>query len=212
MVKMHTRILDTRDTNHYRDYLNAAAEALNRGDLVAFPTETVYGIGANAQNEEAVARLYAVKNRPREKEFARLISSREEISELADDMPPYAAVLAEEFWPGPLTIVFTGPDKKDIGVRLPRHRVAQDLIRLAGVPVVATSANLSGRAPATGASRVLEYFGGKISIVLDGGTSELERPSTVVKVTRESCEILREGAISEERIMDCLGIKVEVNK
>ncbi len=212
MVKMHTRILDTRDTNHYRDYLNAAAEALNRGDLVAFPTETVYGIGADAQNEEAVARLYAVKNRPREKEFARLISSREEISELADDMPPYAAVLAEEFWPGPLTIVFTGPDKKDIGVRLPRHRVAQDLIRLAGVPVVATSANLSGRPPATGASRVLEYFGGKIRIVLDGGTSELERPSTVVKVTRESCEILREGAISEERIMDCLGIKVEVNR
>ncbi|MCP4365581.1 MAG: threonylcarbamoyl-AMP synthase [Planctomycetes bacterium] len=209
---MHTRILDTLDTSHYRGYLNAAAEALNRGELVAFPTETVYGIGANAQNEEAVARLYAVKNRPREKEFARLISGREEISELSDEMPPYARVLAEKFWPGPLTIVFTGPDKRDIGVRLPRNRVAQDLVRLAGVPVVATSANLSGRPPATDASRVLEYFGGKIGIVLDGGTSELERPSTVVKVTRESCEILREGAISEERIMDCLGIKVEVNR
>ncbi len=210
---MGTRLLDTHDTSHYRDYLNSAAEALKSGDLVAFPTETVYGIGVNAQNNEAVSRLYDVKNRPHEKEFARLISTREEFCELVESMPSSARVLAEEFWPGPLTIVFSGPDKKDIGVRFPRHKVAQDLIRLAGVPVLATSANLSGRAPATDASRVLEYFGGKIGIVLDGGASELGRPSTVVKVAQESCiVILREGAITEERIMDCLSAKVEVNK
>ncbi len=209
---MDTKLLDTKEITHYRDHLSVAADALKRGELVAFPTETVYGIGANAQNDSAISMLYEVKNRPREKEFARLISSQDEISDLIGRIPPYARNLMREFWPGPLTIIFSGPGGKDIGVRLPAHKVAQDLIRLAGVPVLATSANISGKPPATNAQEVLEYFGGKIEIILDGGSSTIKIPSTIVKVTRDSCVILREGAIPEERIMSCIGAEVEVSQ
>ncbi|MFQ5861935.1 MAG: L-threonylcarbamoyladenylate synthase [Candidatus Brocadiales bacterium] len=210
---MDTKLLDTKYVTHYWNHLNMAAEALKRGELVAFPTETVYGIGANAQDGEAVSMLHDVKSRPHGKEFARLISSQEEIRDLVESFgPPHARTLMKEFWPGPLTIVFSGPGGRDIGIRFPAHRVAQDLIRLAGVPVLATSANISGKPPATNAQEVLEYFSGKIGIILDGGPSTIKIPSTVVKVTQESCLIVRKGAIPEERIMGCLDATVEVNR
>ncbi|MEE9584328.1 MAG: L-threonylcarbamoyladenylate synthase [Candidatus Brocadiales bacterium] len=207
---MHTKLLDTKDITCYRKNLNTAAEALKSGEVVAFPTETVYGIGVNAQDGDAVAMLHDVKNRPRDKEFAHLISDLEEISGLVD-MHLYAKILVKRFWPGPLTIVFSEPGKKDVGVRFPRHKVAQVLVRLAGVPVLATSANVSGKPPATDAQKVLEYFGNRIEIILDGGPSTMKTPSTVVKVTRGACVLLREGAIPKKRIMSCLSAKVEVN-
>ncbi|MFQ5957173.1 MAG: L-threonylcarbamoyladenylate synthase [Candidatus Brocadiales bacterium] len=212
LFAMDTKLLDTKHKTHYWDHLNTAAEALKRGELVAFPTETVYGIGANAQDSEAVSMLYDVKSRPREKEFAHLISDQEEIRDLVVNIPPHARTLMKEFWPGPLTIIFPGPGGKDIGVRFPAHKVAQDLVRLAGVPVLATSANISGEPPATNAQEVLEYFGGKMGIILDGGSSTIKTPSTVIKVTRESYLMLREGAIPEEKIISCLRTTVEVNQ
>lgn len=196
----------------YWDHLETAAEALKRGELVVFPTETVYGIGADAQNADAVARLYAVKGRQRNKECARLISDMEEIGDIVKDMPHYARILAEEFWPGPLTIVFTGPGGRDVGIRFPRHKVAQDLIKLCSVPIVATSANVSGKPPATDAQKALEYFRGRIGTILDGGPSTIKAPSTVVKVTEDSCTVLREGGVSKEEIMSCISVKVEVGQ
>lgn len=211
-AKIVTKLLNTKDATHYRDHLNTAAEALRRGGLVVFPTETVYGIGTNAQDTDAVMRLYDLKGRPRNKEFARIISDIEEISDLVESMPLYARVLADEFWPGPLTIVFSHPGKNDIGIRFPRHKVTQDLIRLAGVPVIATSVNTSGKPPATDAQKALEYFEGKIEIILDDGPSTIKVPSTVVKVTQNSYTMLREGAIPREEIMNLISAKVEVNQ
>lgn len=213
---MNTKLLDIKDIGHYWDYLGEAAQALREGELVAFPTETVYGLGANAQSKEAVARLYEVKQRPQEKELARLISDIEELGPLLEGLPVAARILMREFWPGPLTIVIRDPDGRDVGIRLPDHKVARDLIRMAGVPILATSANLSGRPPAIDAQGVMESFSGKVKILLDGGPSSLKVPSTVVKVTHEACpsvapkelwracHILRLGAIPKERIFDCL--------
>ncbi|MCB7128255.1 MAG: L-threonylcarbamoyladenylate synthase [Candidatus Brocadiales bacterium] len=208
---MHTKLFDTKDITHYRDNINKAAAALRKGELVAFPTETVYGIGANARDRDAVATLYDVKHRPRGKEFAHLISSPDDIRNLVENVPVYATILMKEFWPGPLTIVFSNTGKSDIGIRFPGHKVAQDLVRQAGVPLVATSANVSGNPPATDAQKVREYFSGKVAIILDGGPSTIKTPSTVVKVSQDSCVVLREGAIPEERIINCLSTKVEVN-
>lgn len=206
---MDTKLLDTKDISNYTTHVNSAAEALRQGELVAFPTETVYGIAVNAQMAGAVASLYDVKNRPREKEFAYLISGLGDIRDLVEHIPFYAQVLMREFWPGPLTIVFSSAGRRDVGVRFPGHKVAQDLIMGAGVPLLATSANVSGKPPATDAQKVLEYFGGRLAIILDDGPSDLQTPSTVVKVTQDSCVILREGAIREEQITNCLSVRLE---
>lgn len=208
---VQTKLLDTKDITHYQDSINTAAQVLKGGELVIFPTETVYGIGANARDEGAVAMLYAVKRRPREKEFAYLISSLSEVTRLLSHIPPCARLLMEELWPGPLTIVLPGPQGKDVGIRFPAHKVAQDLIREAGVPVLATSANISGMPPATDAQEAQRYFDGKISIILDGGPCAVKIPSTVVKVMEDSYTILREGAIPAEKISSCIGKVVEVS-
>lgn len=215
-IVMDTRLLDVRDKDRYGEYLQEAAEALRSGEIVAFPTETVYGLGVNAQDGGAVKNLYAVKQRPQEKEFARIICSLEEIDWLLGQVEAPVHQLIERFWPGPLTIVFSGYDgvvsasggpgdkKKDIGVRFPDHKVAQELVRLSGVPVLATSVNISGGPPATSAREVLVTMGGKIRLVLDGGPCRLKTPSTVVKISKGSYQILRIGAIPEEAINECL--------
>ena len=209
---MNARLLDIKDKDRYRDYLQEAAEALRSGEIVAFPTETVYGLGVNAQDEGAVKDLYAVKQRPQEKEFARIICNLEEIDWLLGQVEDPVHQLIERFWPGPLTIVFSGYDKKDIGVRFPDHKVAQDLVRLSGVPVLATSVNISGGPPATSAGEVLATMGGKIKIVLDGGPCRLKTPSTVVKISKGSYQILRIGAIPEEAINECLVARATPDK
>ncbi|HHT9153873.1 MAG TPA: L-threonylcarbamoyladenylate synthase [Candidatus Hypogeohydataceae bacterium YC40] len=206
---MDTRLLDVRDKNKYWEYLNEAAEAIRVGEIVAFPTETVYGLGVNAQLEEAVKNLYAVKQRPQEKEFARIIGDLNEIDWLLERVKArhpsalFTNRLIERFWPGPLTFVFSGYDDKDIGIRFPDHKVAQDLVRLSRVPVLATSANISGNPPAINAQEVMATMGGKIKIIVDGGPCPLKVPSTVVKISIDSCKILRIGAITEEAINEC---------
>lgn len=201
---MDTRLLNVKDTYRYHEYLREAAEALRSGEVVAFPTETVYGLGVNAQDEKAVKGLYALKQRPQEKEFARIIGDLEEINWLLGRVEAPVHQLIERFWPGPLTIVFSGYNGKDIGVRFPDHKVAQDIVRLSRVPVLATSANVSGTPPATSAQEVMTTMGGKIKIVLDGGPCRLKVPSTVVKISPGSYKILRIGAIPEEAINECL--------
>ncbi|MDI6759825.1 MAG: L-threonylcarbamoyladenylate synthase [Candidatus Brocadiaceae bacterium] len=201
---MNTRLLDVKDKGRYQEYLREAAEALRSGEVVAFPTETVYGLGVNAQDEKAVKNLYAVKQRPQEKEFARIICNLEEIDWLLEQIEAPVHQLIERFWPGPLTIVFSGYNRKDIGVRFPDHKVAQDLVRLSGVLVLATSANISGGPPATSAGEVMATMGGKIRLVLDGGPCRLKIPSTVVKISKGSYQILRIGAIPEEAINECM--------
>jgi L-threonylcarbamoyladenylate synthase len=205
-----TRVFNVKDKSIYWEHLNEAADALRKGEIVAFPTETVYGLGVNADLEVAVKGLYAVKQRPQEKEFARIIADFDEIDSLLEkvrarhSLAPAIQRLIERFWPGPLTIVFSGYGNRDIGIRFPDHEVARDLVRLSKVPVLATSANVSGMPPATNAQEVMASMGGKIKIILDGGPCTLKVPSTVVKISVDSYEILRIGAISEEVINECL--------
>jgi L-threonylcarbamoyladenylate synthase len=177
-----------------------AAECLARGGIVAFPTETVYGLGANMDMRSAVDRLYELKDRPKEKAFSLHIASVEDLGRHVRVIPGRARRLMRRFWPGPITIVFPTDDGKGLGVRFPASQVAVELIRLAGVPVVAPSANLSGQPPASNANQVVDTFSGKVDIVVDGGTTELRESSTVVSFTGDRPEVLREGIVTREMV------------
>ncbi len=212
---MDTRVLRLEDEALYALHIKEAASALRNGKLVAFPTETVYGLGANANDTEAIARLYEAKQRPKEKQLSILICSLDGVKLWAQIVPPNAKLLMDMFWPGPLTIVL--PSRTDrnvcptikggneIGLRFPDSKVAQDIVRLAKVPVVATSANISGMPPPINAEQVIRGLGGRIDLVLDGGVTRLQAPSTVVRVTNANkVEIIRVGVISREMVYDCL--------
>ena len=179
--------------------IREAAAILATGGLVAFPTETVYGIGANADDEAAMDRLCRVKQRPPGKPFTVHIADREDVGRHVKDVPVVARKLMDEFWPGPLTLVIERPSGA-IGLRLPAHEVARSLIREAGVPVVAPSANVSGEEPAVSGEQVLARFDGQIDAVVLSGESALRQSSTVVRVSRTGWELLREGIISESMI------------
>lgn len=202
---MDTRVLDLEDDGSYALHVEEAARALRDGKLVAFPTETVYGLGVNADDTKAMARLYEVKQRPKEKQLSLLICSLDDVKIWAQIIPHNAKLLMERFWPGPLTLILLGKGGDEVGLRFPDSKVAQDIVRLAGVPVAATSANVSGMPPPINAEQVIRALGGRIELALDGGVTPLKASSTVVRVTRTNrVEIIREGVISRKAINDCL--------
>jgi L-threonylcarbamoyladenylate synthase len=185
------------------DHLARAAAHLRAGRLVAFPTETVYGLGARADDAGAVAELRRVKGRPDEKPFALLMAEPEEMERCAAPGPA-ARRLAARFWPGPLTLVVADGRGGTVGLRCPALEAARELVRLTGVPVAAPSANLSGQPPATSAQEVLRIFGGRIAAVLDGGEVGAGVASTVVRAIGDTAEVLRPGALAEEEILRAL--------
>ena len=180
-----------------------AATLLRDGGLVAFPTETVYGIGANYFDKNAVEKLYEIKNRPRNKPFTIHISSVDTIRDMQCEISPMAEHLIKTFWPGPLTLILN-TKKGKLGFRMPKNSIAKVLISESGVSVVAPSANISGEKPPTEASMVLEKLGGKIDLILDGGKTEFGKESTIVDTTISSYKILRKGAITEDEIAGVL--------
>jgi len=184
--------------------MQVAAGLLRDGKVVAFPTETVYGLGARADDEAAVERIYRLKGRPREKQLAILIPSVEAAGGHAAPLCPDAGALAERFWPGPLTLVVPNGTGGQVGLRCPDCEVTRQMLVLAAVPVVAPSANLSGQPPAVSAEEVLRVFQDKIEAVLDGGPARLGVSSTVVRVCEGGIEILRQGALTEEEILAAL--------
>jgi L-threonylcarbamoyladenylate synthase len=176
---------------------------LRAGRIVAFPTETVYGLGARGDDAEAVAALRRIKNRPEGKKFSLLIASRQRMEEWA--RPGDAARrLAERFWPGPLTLVVPDGRGGDVGLRCPALDATRELLRLTGAPVAAPSANPSGEPPARDAEQVLRYFEGRIAAVLDGGPVELGVASTVVRLLDAELEVLREGSLPVEELRAAL--------
>ncbi len=187
--------------------IREAARILARGGLVAFPTETVYGIGANADNPDATSRLRNLKTRPDTKPFSLHIADKGDLSRHVATVPEHGRKLVEHFWPGPLTIVF-GRDSGAKGIRCPAHEVAAAFLRACGVPVVAPSANLAGGKPAATADEVLEVLGGRLDAVLDGGRAPLAQSSTVVRVWSGGWEVLREGIISPSMIARALRMHV----
>lgn len=184
-----------------------AAELLRQGRIVAFPTETVYGLGARADDPDALAELSRVKHRPQEKKFALLIPWPDEMRRYG--VPgPAAVALAQTFWPGPLTLVIPDGRGGDVGLRCPACPVTAELLRLVGTAVATPSANVSGQPAATTAAQVVRTFAGRIAAVLDGGPAKIGEPSTVVRVTDGHLSVLRHGAISEARLREALAAGV----
>ncbi len=184
-----------------------AVEILNRGGLVAFPTDTVYGLAAQVDNPAAIEKLYQAKQRSKEKAIPVLLGSPAELVQVAASVSPAAQNLADAFWPGPLTLVIVGhPDLPDnlapgptLGVRVPDHADALTLLGLTG-PLAVTSANLSGGENASSAAQVAAQLSGRIDLILDGGITPGGQPSTVVDCTSETLAILRSGPISQDEI------------
>ena len=194
--------------------IQKAALILRTGGLVAFPTETVYGLGANAFDREALAGIFRVKGRPQDNPLIVHVADPKTVFQLAAEVPQKALILMETFWPGPLTIILPKnpliPDEVSAGLnsvalRMPAHPVALELIREAGIPVAAPSANLSGRPSPTTAGHVLKDLGDLIDAVLDGGPADLGLESTVVDLTASVPAILRPGGVTLEEISRVIG-------
>ena len=181
-----------------------AARIVRGGGLVAFPTETVYGLGADATNPKAIERLNQVKGRPPEKPYSLHLHSPEQMRLFVSSVPPKAARLIERFWPGPLTVIIPSKDGGLVGFRLPDHPIARAFFEACGVPLAAPSANRSGQPPPTDAGEVLAALGGDVDCLLDGGPTRLGRESTVVEVADGRLEIRREGAISTSAILEAI--------
>ncbi len=194
--------------------LKQAAELLKSGKRVVFPTETVYGLGANAQDPVAVKSIFEAKGRPSDNPLIVHISSLSQIEEIAEDFPPKARLLAEKFMPGPLTIILkkkscippevtAGLDT--VGIRMPQNPVAKEFLTLCGVPVAAPSANISGRPSPTDAKYVTEDMMGRVEGIIDGGDCTVGVESTVIDMTGEVPVILRPGGVTAEEISAVLG-------
>ena len=197
--------------------LQEAAGILRAGGLVAFPTETVYGLGGNGLLKEASRSIYAAKGRPSDNPLILHISDMKELEPITREIPHRARTLAEHFWPGPLTMILnkaeivpleTTGGLSTVAVRMPEHEVARRLIALAGVPVAAPSANTSGRPSPTTAAHVREDLEGKIEAILDGGPSGIGLESTIVDLSGEEPVLLRPGAITAEMLEEALGERV----
>ncbi len=187
---------------------------LKQGGIVAFPTDTVYGLGASANNRQAVERVYKVKERPQNMALPLLLADTSQVTSVAESVPPIAWLLIHNFLPGALTIVLhklnsvpdiiTGGDVT-VALRIPAHPVPVALAKGLGTPIVGTSANLSGRPSPLTADEVYSQFGNKIDLVIDGGQCPGGKESTILDVSRETPVVLREGAISREELEKVCG-------
>ncbi len=209
---MQTIVEDVREGNGAA--IAQAAEIIRAGELVAFPTETVYGLGANGLDGDACGRIYEAKGRPSDNPLILHVSDWHMLKQVAKDIPPMAEKLMTAFMPGPLTLILPRseavPDKvtgglDTVGVRMPENPVARSLIRVAGVPIAAPSANRSGRPSPTTAAAVLRDLSGRIPMILNGGPCRYGVESTIVDCTEDVATILRPGAISLEEIRELLG-------
>lgn len=199
----------------------AAAELLRRGELVALPTETVYGLGADGLNPEAVAKIFAAKGRPQDNPLILHISEPSELEKYCKDIPDSAWALAGRFWPGPLTMVLparefiprsTTAGLDTVAVRCPQTPVTREIIRLAGVPIAAPSANLSGKPSTTSALHVLHDYGadGPLAAIVDAGPCRVGVESTIVSLAGDRPRLLRPGGVGPEALREVLG-RLEVD-
>lgn len=208
-------IMQTINPESFRDEeLEEACRILQKGGLVAFPTETVYGLGGDAMHPEASAKIYAAKGRPSDNPLIVHIADMDALEDIAQSVPEAAVKLADHFWPGPLTMIFpkkeavpksTTGGLETVAVRMPSHPVARALIRESGVYIAAPSANTSGRPSPTKAEHVKEDLDGRIDMILDGGAVGIGLESTIVDLSTGVPTILRPGYITREMLEDVLG-------
>ena len=217
---MRTRIEKLDKNRIDKNIMNDAGEILKQGGLVAFPTETVYGLGANALNKDAARKTYEAKGRPSDNPLIIHIARMEDLEAITKEIPEKAKVIADMYWPGPLTMVFEKTDivpyettggLDTVAVRMPSEEIALELILAGGGYVSAPSANTSGRPSPTTAAHVAEDMTGKIEMILDGGAVEIGVESTIVDMTVEPPMILRPGAITKEMLEELVG-EITVDK
>jgi L-threonylcarbamoyladenylate synthase len=201
------------------EWIDVAAEVINSGGLVAFPTETVYGLGANAHNSGAVAKIFDAKGRPSTNPIIVHVGSVDQLRDLCETVPDAAYKLAKRFWPGPMTLVLPKSETvpgivtaggSTVGVRVPNHPVALALIKAAGVPIAAPSANRSEEVSPTTAQHVADSLGDAIDLILDGGPCEVGIESTVLDLSSDAPKILRPGSITAAQIEAVLGVPVHL--
>ena len=216
---MQTKVVKIDSANIDDAAMKEACDLIRAGELVAFPTETVYGLGADALHPEASKKIYAAKGRPSDNPLIVHISKFEDLVSIAREVPPQAKKLADAFWPGPLTMIFPKSDIVPYGttggldtvaIRMPSDPIANRMIALAGIPIAAPSANTSGRPSPTTAEHVYQDMNGKIEMILDGGAVGIGVESTIVDVSGPVPMLLRPGAITIEMLRETVG-QVEID-
>ncbi len=216
---MQTSIIKIDENNIDTTLINEAADIIKSGGLVAFPTETVYGLGANALDSNAAKKIYAAKGRPSDNPLIAHIARLEDIKAISDDKNSNIVKLANAFWPGPLTMIInknanvpyeTTGGLDTVAVRMPSNKIARQLIELSKLPIAAPSANTSGRPSPTKAEHVIEDMDGRIDMIIDGGAVGIGVESTIVDLTADVPMILRPGAITENMLRGVLG-KIDID-
>lgn len=200
MLRIKVNELNLEQVLHY------TADMLKKGGIIAYPTETFYGLGAKFDMEDSLKKLYDIKQRPEEKAMPLIIGNKELLTVITASMNKTAVSLMDRFWPGPLTLIFLAKENLSeyitagthkVAVRIPGESFALYLAITASFPITATSANLSGTSPAQDAETVIRYFGDKIDLIIDGGATSGGLPSTIVDVTGDEIKLLREGMIKK---------------
>ena len=206
---MNTKIINLSSEELIQKSLKIAAELIKEGEIIAFPTDTIYGLGCSVFNEMAIKKLFALKSRDLTKPINVLIGSREQLSYIAEEIPESINEIIKEFWPGDLTLILT--KKKEIpeiltsglntiGVRMPNNKVTLRLICEINTPLAATSANISGKPSITNAKQIFDHFQNKIPLILDGGRSEIGEESTIISLVTSPPKVLRHGSLSVEKL------------
>ena len=210
---MNTKVLHCTNQNMANIY-EEAAKTLKMGGLVAFPTETVYGIGGNALEEEVVRKIYEAKGRPSDNPLIVHVGSSSDVSAYVAEIPKVAEGLMEAFWPGPLTLIFKKNNRipetitgglETVALRVPAHPVARGIIKASGLPIAAPSANLSGKPSPTVAKHVIEDLQGRVDMIVDGGDANIGLESTVLDLTQPIPMILRPGGITKDMLSSVIG-------
>jgi len=210
------KIENSEERGSSAELFSRAVDALKRGEVIVFPTETFYGLGADVFNESAVERVVSLKGRDPENPISIIATDREMLRDVVTDVPTAARKLIDRFWPGPLTLVL--PGKKNlpapllnqyggVGVRISSHPLAASLTRELGHPITATSANPSGKEPARTVAEAKSYFSGRLEVFLDGGRLEGRKGSTVVEIVRGKLRIIRAGEITLADLEKALAAK-----
>lgn len=208
------KILKINPDQPQSELLKSVAEIILDDGVIGYPTETVYGLGANALSDIAVEKVFELKGRERNKPILIICSDIEQVKSMVSSFPERAAALASAFWPGALTMVLKADPRlsrlllgggNQVGIRIPGNKICLELLKSCGVPITSTSANISGQKNPISALEVRENFGDKLDLIIDGGDSQSRVPSSVVGVEEEAVKLIREGAISKFKIEQVIG-------